>query len=110
MAFMSRHTGDTAGLCILKLAPFHVLANESGVHTANDHLQHMETPARVCAADPELLLAPVLSRGSHGQSGSRERNKVVGGTDGTRDRGHGGEAVGVCSEGTKGLAQPAVKG
>jgi len=41
----------------MKLAPFHLLASESGVHTANDHVWHMETLGRICAAEPELLLA-----------------------------------------------------
>ncbi len=40
-----------------KLAPFHVLATEGGVHVDRDHVWHMETLARVCAADAEVLLA-----------------------------------------------------
>jgi protein phosphatase len=41
----------------LKLAPFHLLATEGTVHSDKDHLWHMATLARLCAADPELLLA-----------------------------------------------------
>jgi protein phosphatase len=41
----------------LKLAPFHILATESGMHTDKDHIWHMETIARICHADPRLLLA-----------------------------------------------------
>ncbi len=41
----------------LKLAPFHVLATEGKVHVDRDHVWHMETLAKVCAADAELLLA-----------------------------------------------------
>jgi protein phosphatase len=41
----------------LKLAPFHILATESGTHTDKDHIWHMETTARICHADPRLLLA-----------------------------------------------------
>ncbi|HEY4358401.1 MAG TPA: polynucleotide kinase-phosphatase [Acidobacteriaceae bacterium] len=40
----------------LKLAPFHVLASEGAVHTDKPHTWHMETIARFCAADVELLL------------------------------------------------------
>ena len=41
----------------LKLAPFHVLASEGAVHTDKPHTWHMETIAKFCAADTELLLS-----------------------------------------------------
>ncbi|MCU1322241.1 MAG: Bis(5-nucleosyl)-tetraphosphatase (asymmetrical) [Acidobacteriaceae bacterium] len=41
----------------LKLAPFHVLASEGAVHTDKPHTWHMETLAKLCAADEQLLLA-----------------------------------------------------
>jgi protein phosphatase len=41
----------------LKLAPFHLLASEGCVHTDKQHTWHMETLAKLCAADSELLLA-----------------------------------------------------
>jgi len=44
------------GLNDLKLAPFHVLASEGAVHTDKPHTWHMETIARLCAADTDLLL------------------------------------------------------
>ncbi len=40
-----------------KIAPFHVLVSEGKVHTDQPHKWHMETIARFCAQDPELLLA-----------------------------------------------------
>jgi polynucleotide kinase-phosphatase len=40
-----------------KLAPFHLLATEGAVHTDKTNLWHMQTLARLCAADPQLLLA-----------------------------------------------------
>ncbi len=46
-----------AGLDDLKLAPFHLLASERAVHANRTHEWHMETLARVAAADPALLLA-----------------------------------------------------
>lgn len=47
----------TDGLKGLVLAPFHILATEGQVHSAKDHLWHMEEIAAFCAADPELLQA-----------------------------------------------------
>jgi protein phosphatase len=44
-------------LADLKLAPFHLLASEGTVHADKDHVWHMTTLARLCAADPDLLLA-----------------------------------------------------
>src|SRR5581483_6820792 len=44
-------------LADLKLAPFHLLATEGLVHNDKDHVWHMTTLARLCAADPDLLLA-----------------------------------------------------
>jgi protein phosphatase len=41
----------------LRLAPFHLLASEGQVHVDKDHVWHMETLARLCAADSGLLLA-----------------------------------------------------
>jgi protein phosphatase len=52
-----RYCWPVHSLADLKLAPFHVLASESGMHTAHDHVWHMETLGRICVADPELLLA-----------------------------------------------------
>ena len=46
----------------LRLAPFHVLASASGVHSDADHVWHMETLARLVAADPDLLLATPFRR------------------------------------------------
>jgi protein phosphatase len=52
-----RYCWDVASVTDLKLAPFHLLASEGAVHTGRDHAWHMETVARICAADPEVLLA-----------------------------------------------------
>jgi protein phosphatase len=52
-----RYCWDVASVTDLKLAPFHVLASEGAVHTGRDHDWHMSTIARICAADPEVLLA-----------------------------------------------------
>jgi protein phosphatase len=41
----------------LKIAPFHILASEGQVHIMNDHGWHLALIEKLCAADPELLLA-----------------------------------------------------
>jgi len=41
----------------LKLAPFHLLASEGKVHVDKSNVWHMQTLGRVCATDPQLLLA-----------------------------------------------------
>jgi protein phosphatase len=93
-----------------KLAPFHLLATEGHVHTAKNHLWHMESLAAICQHDPELLLAT-----SH---------KIVDVTDPaseaegvawwTQLTERGGEGMVVkpldfILRGKRGLAQPAVK-
>jgi protein phosphatase len=40
-----------------KLAPFHILASEGTTHLDQDHVWHMESLAKLCAADEQLLLA-----------------------------------------------------
>jgi protein phosphatase len=94
----------------LKLAPFHLLASEGRAHTDRDHVWHMDTLAKVCREDPELLLATPY--------------KVVDVTDPaqvadgvswwTELTGRGGEGMVVkpldfLQRGRRGLAQPAVK-
>jgi protein phosphatase len=105
-----RYCWTVHSLADLKLAPFHLLASERQVHASKDHVWHMETLARICNADPELLL--------------RTPFQVIDLTDKEKqDRGiawweeltaRGGEGMVVkpwefVSKGRKGLAQPAVK-
>jgi len=94
----------------LKLAPFHLLSSEGRVHLDQEHVWHMETVARICQRDPELL--------------SQTPYRVVDLTDkAEHEKGitwweeltaRGGEGIVVkpfafVSKGRKGLAQPAVK-
>ncbi len=94
----------------LKLAPFHLLATEGQVHIGKDHAWHMETLAKLCAADSGLLLATPF--------------KLVDVTDADRQSDGiqwwqeltdaGGEGMVVkpldfIARGRKGLVQPAVK-
>jgi len=94
----------------LKLAPFHLLASDSAVHTTKDHVWHMETLDAICKADPELLLATPfqvvdLTNADDQAKGIQWWEEVTG---------RGGEGMVVkpvefVTKGRKGLAQPAVK-
>lgn len=105
-----RYCWPVHSLADLKLAPFHVLASESRIHTANDHVWHMETLARICAADPELLLATPfrvvdLTDKADQEKGIQWWEELTA---------SGGEGMVVkplefVTKGRKGLAQPAVK-
>ena len=105
-----RYCWDVDSVNDLKLAPFHLLASEGAVHTGRDHVWHMQTLARVCAPDPELLLATA--------------HRVVDVTDPAEAESatfwwqelteRGGEGMVVkpldfITRGRRGLAQPAVK-
>ena len=94
----------------LKLAPFHLVATEGKVHIDQNHVWHMETLAKVCGKDSDILLATEF--------------KVIDVTDldsqtagiewWTNLTGRGGEGMVVkpmdwVVRGKKGLVQPAVK-
>jgi len=97
-------------LADLKLAPFHLLATEGKVHTDRDHVWHMETLARLCAADSSLLLAtpslPVdVTDAASVEAGCQWWTELTG---------RGGEGMVIkplnfTVRGPRGLVQPAVK-
>ena len=110
VAAYRQYCWPVASLTDLKLAPFHLLATEGRVHTDKNHIWHMDTLAKVCREDPELLLATPY--------------KVVDVTDPasqaegidwwTELTERGGEGMVVkpldfILRGRRGLAQPAVK-
>ena len=94
----------------LKLAPFHLLATEGGVHTHQNHVWHMETLAKICEHDPSLLLATQfkvidVTVPDDEQGGIAWWEALTG---------RGGEGMVVkpldfVVRGKKGLVQPAVK-
>jgi len=51
-----RYCWPVHSLSDMKLAPFHLLASERGVHSTHDHHWHMQMLSRICAADTDLLL------------------------------------------------------
>jgi len=105
-----RYCWTVHSLTDLKLAPFHLLATEGAVHTVKDHIWHMETLARICRADHELLLATpfqvvdLTNKADH-EKGIQWWEELTAG---------GGEGMVVkplefVAKGRKGLSQPAVK-
>lgn len=93
-----------------KLAPFHLLATEGKVHVDQDHQRQMDSLAKICEADPDLLLATLY--------------KIVDVTDPASEQvgidwweqltNSGGEGMVVkpfdfISRGKRGLVQPALK-
>jgi len=93
-----------------KLAPFHILASEGCVHIDKDHVWHMDTLARLCGADPKLLLATPYKAVDVVDAVSQEEG-IRWWTELT---GSGGEGMVVkplefAPKGRHGLVQPAVK-
>jgi protein phosphatase len=110
VAAYRQYCWSVASLTDLKLAPFHLLATEGGVHVDKDHVWHMEGLAKICRSDAEVLLATPY--------------KIVDVTDPaseaegidwwTKLTERGGEGMVVkplsfLARGSRGLAQPAVK-
>ena len=105
-----RYCWPVSSLDDFKLAPFHLLATEGAVHTDRDHIWHMETLARVCRADPSLLLATPYLVVDVTDAASQERG-IAWWEELT---GRGGEGMVVkprdfIARGRRGLTQPAVK-
>ena len=105
-----RYCWPVTSLDDIKLAPFHVLATEGKVHTDRDHVWHMETLRRLCAADPGLLLATAymvvdVTDAASQEAGAQWWEELTG---------RGGEGMVVkpfdfITRGPRGLVQPAVK-
>lgn len=98
------------GLADLRLAPFHLLASEGKAYTDRDHVWHMQTLARLCAADPSLLVATPYKVVDVEDEASCA-SAALWWEELTRQ---GGEGMVVkpfefAAVGPKGLAQPAVK-
>ncbi len=110
VAAYRQYCWPVTSLTDLKLAPFHLLASEGKVHTDKNHVWHMDTLAKVCREDPELLLAT-----SFMVVDVTDPDKVVEGAGWwTELTGRGGEGMVVkpldfILRGKRGLAQPAVK-
>ncbi len=94
----------------LKLAPFHLLATEGGLHTHQNHLWHMRTLANFCAQQPQLLLATNVQVVDLANPDSEHQGIAWW----QQLTGRGGEGMVVkpldfVVRGKQGLVQPAVK-
>jgi protein phosphatase len=110
VAAYRRYCWDVHSLADLRLAPFHILATEGKVPVDRDHVWHMETLRRACAADPDLLLATPYRVIDLTDEASRA-GAVEWWTELTA---RGGEGMVVkpfdfVTEGRRGLVQPALK-
>ncbi len=110
IAAYQRYCWPVNGVNDLKLAPFHILASEGHVHIDKDHIWHMDTLSRLCAADGGLLLATPYKLVDVVDTTSQE-DGIRWWTDLT---GAGGEGMVVkplefAPKGRRGIVQPAVK-
>ena len=99
-----------ASIADLKLAPFHLLASEGAVHTDKQHTWHMETLARLSAADSGLLLdTPFrvvdLNDASECEAATTWWIEMTA----SGNEGMVVKPLDFAARGRKGLAQPAVK-
>ena len=77
----------------LRLAPFHILAAETGVFVDRDHAWHLERCDRLVAADPNWFQPTGRLRGRrHRRRGRGQGRRLVGGAHRQRWRGDGREA------------------
>jgi len=110
VAAYRQYCWNVNSLTDLKLAPFHLLASEGHVHTGKNHVWHMDTLAKICREDSELLLATPYK-----VVDVTDPAKVVEGSGWWAElTGRGGEGMVVkpldfILRGHRGLAQPAVK-
>jgi protein phosphatase len=105
-----RYCWTVNSLADLKLAAFHILASEGSVHSAKDHVWHMETLAGICRADPELLLETPFQ--TLDLTHLAEQQKGIAWWENLTAAGGEGMVVKpleFVSKGRKGWVQPAVK-
>jgi protein phosphatase len=105
-----RYCWPVASLDDLRIAPFHILASEGAVHSAKDHAWHMETIARICAAEDRLLLATPHHVVDLNDVESQQR-AITWWEELTNAGGEGMvvKPLGFTESGRRGLVQPAVK-
>jgi len=105
-----RYVWPVDGVSDLRLAPFHVLAAESGVFADRDHGWHLERCDRLVAADPEWLQAT----GRRAVDVTDADEQAAGAAWWEALTAGGGEGMVVkpmsfVARGRKGLVQPGIK-
>ena len=105
-----RYCWPVASLDDLKLAPFHILASEGKVHADKPHTWHMETLARLCAADDRLLLAtPFREVDLNDTSGCEAATQWWTELTTSGNEGMVVKPLEFISKGRRGYTQPAIK-
>jgi protein phosphatase len=105
-----KYCWPVTSLADLKLAPFHLLASEGATHVERDHRWHLGQLARICQADPTILLATAFQEVDLSDEASQ--SAAVAWWE--HLTGAGGEGMVVkpldyVSVGPRGLIQPAMK-
>lgn len=105
-----RYVWPVAGVSDLRLAPFHLLAAESGVFFQRDHAWHLERCDRLVAADPDWL----RTTGRRVVDVSDADDCAAGAAWWEELTAAGGEGMVVkpmsfVAQGPKGLVQPGIK-
>lgn len=105
-----RYCWPVESISDLRLAPFHLLATEGRLHVDKDHEWHIQTLAKICAEDEELLLPT-----THKSADVTDPDSEVAATKWWEDlTNSGGEGMVVkpfdfIAKGKRGLVQPALK-
>ena len=105
-----RYCRPVATLDDYKLAPFHLLATEGAAHADKTHRWHLDELARVCAADPGVLLATAHRAVELGDPASEAaatawwEELTAGGGEGCVFK-----PLDFVARGPRGVVQPAVK-
>jgi protein phosphatase len=105
-----RYVRPVNGVADLRLAPFHVLAAESGVFTDRPHTWHLELCDQLVAADPEWLTSTARLSVDVADDDSQAAAIVwweqltAGGGEGMVVK-----PMSFIADGRKGLAQPGIK-
>ena len=105
-----RYCWDVDGLDGYRLAPFHVLAHESGFNLERDHLWHLAIIDRLCAADGDFVKTTqrrVIDLGEAGQVADATawwETETIAGMEGMVVK-----PMGFTLKGPKGLIQPGIK-
>jgi len=110
IASYRRYCWSVTSLEDLKLAPFHLLASEGHAHFDRDHAWHMETLAKLCAAESRLLLATNHRRVDLVDAESQDQT-IRWWMEHTERGGEGMvvKPVNFVQRGRRGFVQPAVK-
>lgn len=110
VAAYRRYVWPVEGIADLRLAPFHVLAAQSGVFVDREHLWHLDLCDRLVDADPDWLTrtgrraVDVTDAGSQADGAAWWEELTAGGGEGMVVK-----PMGFVARGRKGLVQPGIK-